>query len=93
MYQASRMPQKPKPPEGGESPLTPGVWVDPSDVAAYFGVEKSTVLRWIKAGYIKALRLGPRILKIHTDEVDRFVEAGGIPKDAHLPESDDEGGD
>jgi excisionase family DNA binding protein len=41
-------------------------------VAALLDVHENTIRNWIKAGYIKAVRTGPHLIRIPRDEVVRI---------------------
>lgn len=41
--------------------------------AKRLGVTRGTVLNWIKAGHIKALKIGPKVYKIEEKEVERLL--------------------
>jgi excisionase family DNA binding protein len=40
--------------------------------ARILSVSESTVRRWIRGGYLEAVRTGPRLLRIPKDELARF---------------------
>ncbi|MGV0636270.1 helix-turn-helix domain-containing protein [Mycolicibacillus trivialis] len=42
-------------------------------VAEQLGVCEKTVRRWIAAGHIEAVRLGPRLIRVDADSVERFI--------------------
>jgi excisionase family DNA binding protein len=44
-----------------------------ADVAARLGVHTRTVRRWIAAGLLTSYRVGPQLLRLDADEVDRFL--------------------
>lgn len=43
------------------------------EVAAIFRVHRSTVYRLIDEGYLGAVRVGPRTLRVPRDEVERLL--------------------
>ncbi|MDV7196903.1 helix-turn-helix domain-containing protein [Rhodococcus kroppenstedtii] len=47
------------------------------DVAEVCKVTARTVRGWIAAGYLPAVRIGPRFVRIRQDDLDRFI-AGGV---------------
>lgn len=48
-------------------------------VAGYCGVNKVTVLRWIKRGHLTAFRLPEAHYRIHRDDFYRFLAKHNIP--------------
>lgn len=47
-----------------------------SEVAQLFRVHPKTVLRWIKEGRLSVHRLGPRVMRIHRDQLPTVVPKG-----------------
>ena len=47
-----------------------------SDVAAILHVSRKSVSKWVKMDAIPAIRLGPgqRLLRIHSDDLDAFIQ-------------------
>lgn len=45
------------------------------DAARRYGVSTKTVRRWIASGQINAIRVGPRLIRIDADELDRQIGA------------------
>ena len=43
------------------------------DAAARVGVSTKTVRRWIAAGHLSGYRVGPRLLRVDPDELDRML--------------------
>ena len=43
------------------------------DAAARVGVTTKTVRRWIASGQLAGYRIGPRLLRIDPDDVDRML--------------------
>ena len=43
------------------------------EASIYCGVDPRTIRRWIAAGRLNAVRVGPRLIKIDTAELDRIV--------------------
>ncbi|MEC4842600.1 excisionase family DNA-binding protein [Mycobacteroides chelonae] len=41
--------------------------------ASRLGVNRATVWRWIKNGQLAAKRVGPKIIRVNTADVDRLV--------------------
>ena len=50
-------------------------WLTPMDLARHMQVSHDTILRSIKAGRIRAVKLGPRTYRVHTDELIRLRHA------------------
>ncbi|UXA10368.1 helix-turn-helix domain-containing protein [Mycobacterium sp. SMC-8] len=46
------------------------------EAAAFLGVTDRTVRNYIAQGLIKAHRVGPKLLRIDSTELARFLEAG-----------------
>lgn len=46
------------------------------EAAAFLGVSDRTVRNYIAQGLIKARRVGPKLLRIDSGELARFLEAG-----------------
>lgn len=44
-----------------------------SEVGEILGVHRVTVRRWVGQGILKGKRVGPRNIRIHRAEVDRFA--------------------
>lgn len=57
--------------------LTTGV------IAAYCGVSKITVLRWIAKGHLRAFRLPEGHYRVHTENFDDFCRKYEIPVCRH----------
>lgn len=47
------------------------------EAAAYCDVDPRTVRRWIAAGRLNALRVGPRLIKIDIAELDKILQPVG----------------
>ena len=45
----------------------------PKEFARITGRGDATIYRWIKSGYVKAVRIGPRLLIIPMGEVERIL--------------------
>jgi excisionase family DNA binding protein len=52
------------------------------DAATRLGVSPSTVWRWVNAGWLPAVRLGPRSIRIRRRDVDHAVRPASVPTDA-----------
>jgi excisionase family DNA binding protein len=52
----------------------PEPYVTTSDLAGYWRVSRKQIYKQIDAGTLKAIRLGPRLLRISTTEAIRFEE-------------------
>jgi excisionase family DNA binding protein len=44
-----------------------------TEAAAYAGVHRYTIYRWILDGRIAGYRCGPKLLKVDLDELDDFI--------------------
>lgn len=51
-------------------------WLSVDEIAAYLGVRRDTIYRWIDRHLMPAHRMG-RLWKFKKDEVDEWVKAGG----------------
>jgi excisionase family DNA binding protein len=51
-------------------PIEPGL--SPAEFAAANGISISTVRNWIASGYVRATRVGPRLIRIPASELDRI---------------------
>lgn len=49
-----------------------------AEISQRLGVSPETVRRWVHAGDLSALRLGPRRLAVEETELHRFVEAARL---------------
>lgn len=47
------------------------------EAADYCDVSYRTVRRWIAAGHLNAVRVGPRLLKVDARELDAFLQPTG----------------
>jgi excisionase family DNA binding protein len=47
-----------------------------AEAARMLHVSKPTLWRWIEAGRLASIRLGPRSIRIRRTELDRFADAG-----------------
>lgn len=47
--------------------------VSVKDAAAYYGVDPSTVRRWISQGLLSAERVGPKLLRVELAELEVAV--------------------
>ena len=46
---------------------------DAAEVAQYVGVKRTTVQRWCRSGYLKAIKLG-KSWRIHPDELEDLLK-------------------
>ena len=53
----------------------PHPYVTTSDLAGYWKVSRKQIYKQIDAGTLKAIRLGPRLLRISTAEAIRFEDS------------------
>ncbi len=51
-------------------------WFSVEEIAAYLGIKRDTVYRWITEKRMPAHRMG-RIWKFRREEVDEWVKSGG----------------
>ena len=64
----------------------PEPYVTTSDLADYWRVSRKQIYKQIEAGTLKAIRLGPRLLRIGTAEAIRFEEMAKMsPLSEHEP--------
>ena len=55
-------------------------WLSVEEIAAYLGVKRDTVYKWITRKNMPAHKVG-RLWKFQKDEVDRWVRSGGSAQD------------
>ena len=69
-------------------------WLSVDEIAAYLGVRRDTVYRWIDRHTMPAHKVG-RLWKFKRDEVDEWVKAGGAAdrnkKDSEVGTTDGHG--
>lgn len=46
------------------------------EAAERCGVHYRTFRRWVRTGYIPAIRVGPKLLKVHAADVDKILNGG-----------------
>ncbi len=51
-------------------------WLSVDEIAAYLGVKRDTIYKWIERKSMPAHKVG-RLWKFKIDEVDRWVRQGG----------------
>jgi len=51
-------------------------WLSVDEIAAYLGIKRDTVYKWISEKQMPAHRMG-RLWKFRKDEVDEWVKSGG----------------
>jgi excisionase family DNA binding protein len=51
-------------------------WLSVDEIAAYLGIKRDTVYKWIAEKQMPAHRMG-RLWKFRKDEVDKWVKTGG----------------
>ena len=51
-------------------------WFSVDEIAAYLGIKRDTVYRWIAEKRMTAHRMG-RLWKLRREEVDEWVRSGG----------------
>ena len=52
-------------------------WFSVDEIAAYLGIKRDTVYRWIAEKRMPAHRMG-RLWKLRREEVDEWVRSGGV---------------
>ena len=57
-------------------------WLSVDEIAAYLGIKRDTVYKWIAEKQMPAHRMG-RLWKFRKDEVDEWVKAGGAATSEH----------
>lgn len=50
-------------------------WYRPQEIAAMLDVNKQTVWRWIRAGKLEAVKLGPSSYRVSNEAFVAFIEA------------------
>ena len=70
--------------------LTEDRWISVEEVAAYFGVKRDTIYKWINRRNMPAHKVG-RLWKFRKEEVDEWVKSGSAkPACAGVPHADRE---
>ena len=54
-------------------------WLSVDEIAAYLGIKRDTVYKWIDVKQMPAHRMG-RLWKFRRDEVDGWVKTGGADR-------------
>ncbi|MBV8552916.1 MAG: helix-turn-helix domain-containing protein [Acidobacteriaceae bacterium] len=49
--------------------MTVSKYITTTEVASELGVHRATVVRWIKAGVLPAIRIGPRMFRIARKDI------------------------
>lgn len=64
------------------SDLTPTIpkrlMVSPQQAAEMLGVDRDTILRWLKAGKLAGAKLSPRIVRVSQASIDALLERGKL---------------
>ena len=55
-------------------------WISVEEVAAYLGVKRDTIYKWINRRNMPAHKVG-RLWKFRKKEVDQWIHSGGASKD------------
>lgn len=50
-------------------------WASLTEAALHAGVSTKTMRRWVASGFIRAYRVGPKLLKVDLNEVDAAFNA------------------
>jgi excisionase family DNA binding protein len=64
--------------------------VTTSELARYWNVSRKQIYKQIDAGTLKAIRLGPRLLRISVAEALRFEKVAKMGGERHEPTAADE---
>ena len=59
------------------------VWLSPTEVAEYTGVNVQTVRRWIQSGRLKSHRLSHKVQRVLREDIDALFSASAEVQDAH----------
>lgn len=59
--------------------ITDEVILSVDDIVKYLKVNQASVYRWLSAGYLKGVRVGPRLWRIRQEDFKAFMDAGGVP--------------
>lgn len=62
-------------------------WLSVDEICKYLGVSSDTVYRWIERFDMPAHRMG-RLWKFKKDQVDSWIEAGGVSADSLKEDKD-----
>jgi excisionase family DNA binding protein len=62
-------------------------WLSVDEIAAYLGIKRDTVYKWISEKQMPAHRMG-RLWKFRKDEVDEWVKTGGAGDNEHSHTND-----
>ncbi|MFW6147482.1 MAG: methylation-associated defense system helix-turn-helix domain-containing protein MAD1 [Thermodesulfobacteriota bacterium] len=57
-------------------------WLSVDEIAAYLGIKRDTVYKWISEKQMPAHRMG-RLWKFRKEEVDEWVKSGGADDNEH----------
>ena len=64
-------------------------WLSVDEIAAYIGVKRDTVYKWIAGRNMPAHKVG-RLWKFRKEEVDEWVRGGGAGDNEQHGQTDDE---
>jgi len=62
-------------------------WLSAEEIAQHLGVSIDTIYRWIAGRGMPAHKVG-RLWKFKTDEVDKWVQAGGAADKSDKPDTE-----
>jgi len=57
-------------------------WLSVDEIAAYLGIKRDTIYKWISEKQMPAHRMG-RLWKFRKEEVDEWVKSGGAGNNEH----------
>jgi len=60
-------------------------WISVEEIAAYLGVKRDTIYKWIDRRKMPAHKVG-RLWKFRKEEIDQWIHSGGA--NTSLPESE-----
>jgi excisionase family DNA binding protein len=60
-------------------------YLSPAGVAKYLSVNRRTVYTWIKAGYLPAVKAGPKLWAIALTDLQKFLQPGAARRAASAP--------
>lgn len=58
-------------------PPTVSALLTPAETATHARVDRSTVYRWIRTGQLRAVRVGPRAIRVRAEDLDELLTPVG----------------